>query len=98
MLGLEDLLNQRSKTRVLKVLALRDELNICRIMRETGLSWRRLDEMLRKFVQEGILRESRYSCSRDRYIRMFRYADTPQAKILKRLFQEWENLSIKAKR
>ena len=93
MLGLEDLLNQRSKTRVLRVLALRDGLNICRIMRKTGLSWDKLDKMLREFVQEGILRESRYSCSPDRYIRIFRYADTPQAKILKRLFQEWENLT-----
>lgn len=92
MLGLENLLGQRSKVRVLRVLALRGGLNIGRIMRATGLSWDKLDKRLREFVQEGILRESRYSCSRDRYIRVFRYADTPQAKMLKRLFQEWEDL------
>ena len=90
-MSLEDLLGQRSKVRVLRVLALRGELNISGITRATGLSWDRLDKMLREFVQEGTLRESRYSCSRDRYIRMFRYADTPQARILKRLFQEWES-------
>jgi len=91
MLGLEDLLGQKSKVRVLRVLALRGGLNIGGIGRETGLSWDKLDKMLREFVQEGILRESRYSCSRVRYVRVFRYADGPQARILKRLFQEWES-------
>lgn len=94
MLGLEDLLNRKSKIRVLRVLALRGELNIGRIGRETGLSRSQLDRMLRKFVEAGILRESRYSCSRDRYIRAFRYADTPRAKVLKRLFREWESSGV----
>ena len=76
MLSLEDLLGQRSKVRVLRVLALRGELNIGGITGATGLSWDRLDKMLREFVQRGTLRESKYSCSRSRYIRVFRYADT----------------------
>jgi DNA-binding transcriptional ArsR family regulator len=93
MLGLEDLLGRKGRVRVLRVLALWDGLNIGRIMRLTGLSWGKLDRILRRLVEEGILRECRYSFSSDRYVRMFRYAETPKARILKRLFQEWENLT-----
>jgi DNA-binding HxlR family transcriptional regulator len=90
MLGLEDLLGQKGRVRVLRVLALWDGLNISRITRLTGLSWNRLDNMLRELVEEGILQESRYPSSSSRYVRMFRYANTPRARILKRLFLEWE--------
>jgi DNA-binding transcriptional ArsR family regulator len=97
MLGLEDLLGRKGRVRVLRVLAIWDGLNIGRIMRLTGLSWGKLDKILRKLVEEGILRECRYSFSSDRYVRMFRYADTPKARILKRLFREWENLTHQSK-
>jgi DNA-binding HxlR family transcriptional regulator len=89
-LGLEDLLGLRVRVRVLRVLALWDGLNMGRIGRLTGLSWHKLDKMLRELVEEGILQESKYPSSSSRYVRMFRYANTPKARILKRLFQEWE--------
>jgi DNA-binding HxlR family transcriptional regulator len=95
MLGLEDLLGRKERVRVLRVLALWDGLNISRIRRLTGLSWISLDKTLRHLVEEGILQESKYPSLSSRYVRMFKYANTRKARILKRLFQEWENLTHK---
>jgi hypothetical protein len=38
---------------------------------------------------------SKYPSLGSRYVRMFKYADTLKARILKRLFLEWEGLETK---
>jgi len=83
-------MGSRAKVRVLRSIALHDGLNLSRIRSEANLPWKKADKMLGEFVEAGILREHRYSCMRGRYIRMFRYRDTPRARLLKQLFQEWE--------
>lgn len=95
MLRLEDLISSKAKVRILKSIALYGGLNMSRLLREAGLPWRKLNKTLRELVGEGILRESRYSCMRGRYIRVFRYQDTPQAILIKQLFQEWERRAKK---
>jgi hypothetical protein len=97
MLCLEDLLGLKGRVRVLRVLALWDGLNIGRIVRLTGLSWQKLDKMLSEFIEEGILCEFKYPSTGERYVRLFKYAKTPQAKILKKLFLEWEKLTHQSK-
>jgi len=61
----------RDREKILRCLAQRQGINISRLCRETGLSWARLDRLLSKLIEDGVVREARLELSGGRVVRMF---------------------------
>lgn len=53
-------MRNEAKEKIIEVLTLYGELNITKIARETGLSFRVVAKYLQELVQQGIVEERRY--------------------------------------
>ena len=83
---IEDIFCSRGRTKIIKLLALRDELNISKIVELTGLNHLSVKTHLFYFKEIGFVQEKKYG-----RIRIYRFkTENLKAKALKNLIKFWE--------
>ena len=83
---IEDIFSSRGRTKIIKLLALRDELNISKIVELTGLNHLSVKTHLFYFKEIGFVQEKKYG-----RIRIYRFkTENLKAKALKNLIKFWE--------
>jgi len=85
-LAIEDVFSSKGRTKILKVLAKIDNLNVSEIARRSGLSYTTTFQHLQFLEREGLIRHKTFG-----RIRIFRFnEDDQKATITKRLIRLWE--------
>ena len=83
---IEDIFCSRGRTKIIKLLALRDELNISKIVELTGLNHLSVKSHLFYFKEINFVQEKKYG-----RIRIYRFkTENLKAKALKNLIEFWE--------
>ena len=83
---IEDIFSSRGRTKIIKLLALRDELNISKIVELTGLNHLSVKTHLFYFKEIDFVQEKKYG-----RIRIYRFkTENLKAKALKNLIKFWE--------
>ena len=84
---IEDILSSKGKTKIIKLLALRNEMNITKIVELTGLNHLSVKSHLFFFKQIDFVQEKKFG-----RIRIYRFkSENLKAKALKNLIEFWEN-------
>ncbi|MEM2419912.1 MAG: winged helix-turn-helix domain-containing protein [Candidatus Bathyarchaeia archaeon] len=85
---IEEVLGNRLRLKILKVLSQLKELNISEIARKTCASHKAVKEHLKILEKEGILQHKKFG-----RIHLYRYDEgSAKAKALKALVEAWENV------
>lgn len=83
----EDVLGSRGRCKILKLLAIKKELNISEIIRQTNINHIDMKKHLEFLSQKKIIQEKKYG-----RIRIYRFMDENlRANALKNLIYFWEN-------
>jgi len=86
IVNIEDIFSSRGRTKIIKLLALRDELNISKIVDLTGLNHLSVKTHLFFFKEINFVQEKKFG-----RIRIYRFkTENLKAKALKNLIQFWE--------
>jgi len=84
--NIEDIFSSRGRTKIIKLLALRDELNISKIVELTGLNHLSVKTHLIFFKEIGFVQEKKFG-----RIKIYRFRnENLKAKALKNLIKFWE--------
>ncbi len=85
---IEEIFASKGRVKILKILALRGELNISEIARQAELNHASTLAHLRHLKKLGLVEEKNFG-----RIRIFRFREEdPRAKIIKRFFEDFERL------
>lgn len=85
----EEVLSSKGRVKILKILALKGELNISEIARRAELNHTSTLSHLRYLKKIGLVEEKNFG-----RIRIFRFREEdPRARIIKHFFEEFEKLS-----
>ena len=86
IVNIEDIFSSRGRAKIIKLLALRDELNISKIVDLTGLNHLSVKTHLFFFKEINFVQEKKFG-----RIRIYRFkTENLKAKALKNLIQFWE--------
>jgi len=86
IVNIEDIFSSRGRAKIIKLLALRDELNISKIVDLTGLNHLSVKTHLVFFKEINFVQEKKFG-----RIRIYRFkTENLKAKALKNLIQFWE--------
>ena len=86
IVNIEDIFSSRGRTKIIKLLALRDELNISKIVELTGLNHLSVKSHLFFFKEIDFVQEKKFG-----RIRIYRFkTENLKAKALKNLIKFWE--------
>ncbi|MFX0188079.1 MAG: ArsR/SmtB family transcription factor [Candidatus Hodarchaeota archaeon] len=84
---IEDLLGSKARIKILKTLALNDELNISLIISKTKLNHSNVNKHLNLLKSFNLIQEKKFG-----RIKIYRYkTENLKAKILKKFIEIWEN-------
>lgn len=84
---IEEMFSSRGRVRILKELAMAEELNISEVCRRTGLNHSTTKAHLRVLIASGLIEEKTFG-----RIRIYRYRiEDIRARSLRNLFQLWES-------
>ncbi len=87
IVNIEDIFSSRGKTKIIKLLALRNELNISKIVELTGLNHYSVKSHLFFFKEMNFIQEKTFG-----RIKIYRFkTENLKAKALKNLIDFWEN-------
>lgn len=82
----EDIFSSKGRCKIIKLLVVHNELNISKIVRETGLNHQCVEKHLKILIAAGLLQEKNFG-----RIRIFRYkSENLLAKALKKLILFWD--------
>ncbi len=87
---LEEILSSKGRTKIVKLLALNEEINITKIAEKTGLNHNNVKTHLKYLLKIGLVQEKRYG-----RIRIFRYKNEYlKAKALSDFIKFWEKSNV----
>ncbi len=83
----DEIFSSKGRSKTIKVLALKEEMNISEIMRKAKMNHTSVENHLSFFVQIGLVQEKRFG-----RIRIFRFKiENPKARALQSLIKFWQN-------
>jgi DNA-binding transcriptional ArsR family regulator len=82
---LEEVFSSKSRMKILKLIYQLGQLNVSDIARRLKLSFASTSEHLRVLESEGVLEERTYG-----RVRMYRFSESPNAKVVICLIEAWE--------